>query len=978
MSWGNAFEQQQAELDTARPARAPATLGEVWDAAWDAGTLDTISGLGSIRLVAQEELRARLAAVSGRDDVAAAARARGFEIAEGAPNDTLRQMHAYIDTLDPAQREQLAPYRDVAGIAVRRTQEIERRAAETSDRTYGLSGYGTAFLAGLGSQMADPVTIATLPFGAARGVGFGRMLLQEAAIGAAATAVSQPSVQQQRAGLGLDSGLAEALGNVAEGAFGNAAFAGTLRLAGMGLAAARARIDTPDRQAGAAMRALADRIDWAEPADFEAAAHFFERQDVFGRPPVDERSAFAAAAHREVLEEAALALEHGRGRLLNDNLGPAIVPKLDVSDPVSLDRLRSNANDNTGLPPLPPGPVANDSGVQGRPPGFRLDTNSVPSDLAPPVAANDASGMVVSIAGRQAERAAAERAASDAAAQARFDAEAAARDAARPKKAPARGPGALLGDAVPGMAPHRVATANGASIDVAPIVVEARDLRTSADDGYDPTLQPRNRDRAASQAQIAQIAGNLDPARLGVSAEADRGAPIVGGDGQVESGNGRLLAIRQAYAARGPQAAAYRKMIADAGVDVRGFDEPVLVRQRRTELTDDERRGFTLAANQQATLTFSAPERAQADARAITPAALDLLRNTNDLSAAGNADFVQAFLRGLPATEHGMVATPDGRLSAEGLTRVRNAVLARAYGDDSILGRVAESADDHVRSLSNALVAVAPEWARLRADVEAGRVRPDVDTTRQLVDAVNRTADLRARGGTLDAYLGQIDAFDPLPLETARWMELFVDPAGTRAASQERIATIIRTYAEESRKVSTEVGFDLGLPAVTIRDLQDTAARKAWADVIERSTQGDLLGGQSGLRARDGADRGGRRKSGDAGGGDQAGGAGAGGDRGRPADDAGGSAAADGADAGRLTDARILPADPAERDRTLRAADVERRLAETPDMLLHGADGTTTPAADALKRAADEKTAADELADCLLKPGPGGDAGGAA
>jgi ddrB-like ParB superfamily domain len=77
------------------------------------------------------------------------------------------------------------------------------------------------------------------------------------------------------------------------------------------------------------------------------------------------------------------------------------------------------------------------------------------------------------------------------------------------------------------------------------MVVEASDLITSQDHGYDSRLQPRERDRAAAQAQVRNIASNLDPERLGYSAEADRGAPIVGSDGMVESGNGRVLALRK-------------------------------------------------------------------------------------------------------------------------------------------------------------------------------------------------------------------------------------------------------------------------------------------------------------------------------------------------------------------------------------------------------------------------------------------------
>ena len=57
--------------------------------------------------------------------------------------------------------------------------------------------------------------------------------------------------------------------------------------------------------------------------------------------------------------------------------------------------------------------------------------------------------------------------------------------------------------------------------------------------------------------EIRDIAANLEPERLGVSAEADRGAPIVGGDSMVESGNGRVLAIRRAYEQGGEPADRY-------------------------------------------------------------------------------------------------------------------------------------------------------------------------------------------------------------------------------------------------------------------------------------------------------------------------------------------------------------------------------------------------------------------------------------
>jgi len=413
----------------------------------------------------------------------------------------------------------------------------------------------------------------------------------------------------------------------------------------------------------------------------------------------------------------------------------------------------------------------------------------------------------------------------------------------------------LTGEQVPGIPEHRVTAADGTAIDVAPIVVEASSLRTSQDPGYDTSLQPRQRDRAASQAQVRDIATNLDPERLGYSAEADRGAPIVGPDGMVESGNGRVLALRSVYEQGGPQAQAYRDWLTRQGVDVSGYQNPVLVRKRVTPMSPQERRSFTVAANQASTLSMSAPERAMADARLMDARSIGLIRNAEDIGAPANRDFVRRFVSLLPQAEQGAMADARGALSAEGLARVRNAVLAKAYGDASVLARIAESTHDEVRSISNALTAAAPEWARMRSEVEAGRVRSDMDATPDLLEAVKRTADIRSRGEKLENYLAQQDAFDKMPAQVEAFMRMFYDPKGNRAAAAMRIARALRLYAQEAAKVNADEGLGLGLVPVKPRDITRLALEREWEDyepdagVSDRGGLGDRTGGEEAGRA---------------------------------------------------------------------------------------------------------------------------------
>jgi hypothetical protein len=384
---------------------------------------------------------------------------------------------------------------------------------------------------------------------------------------------------------------------------------------------------------------------------------------------------------------------------------------------------------------------------------------------------------------------------------------------------------------------HTVVTPDNIRVEVIPVVVDAEKILTSADAGYDPSLQPRDRSRAASGDQVRDIATNLDPNRLGVSGEADRGAPIVGPDGMVESGNGRVAAIRRAYEQNGPQAEAYRKWLEAQGIDTTGMKMPVLVRERTTPLSAQDRQKFTIGANRDATLRMSATERAMSDATLITPEMADLLRNPANIAHSDNRDFVKALMNKLPQTERGAMLDADGAVSAEGARRVRDALLAKAYGDVDILRRVAEDTSDEIKSISNALIMSAPDWMKMRADVAAGLIKPELDLTKDLVEAVKRTADLRRKGISLDTFLRQMDAFDRPSAETETFMRWFYNGNLKRAASAADIADSLRVYATEARKV-TEGGFDFGTPKVGPRDVQDVATRKRLGDT---TSQGDIF-----------------------------------------------------------------------------------------------------------------------------------------
>lgn len=157
------------------------------------------------------------------------------------------------------------------------------------------------------------------------------------------------------------------------------------------------------------------------------------------------------------------------------------------------------------------------------------------------------------------------------------------------------------------------------------------------------------------------IAGKLDPQQLADSRLASDGAPVIGPDNVVESGNGRAMALREVYGRERlkDRADAYRAMIEANGFDVAGMKQPVLVRRRITTLTDQERKAFTEEANARNTLGMSPAERAMVHAGRMDATLLDLYKG-GDLTTLANSDFVRGFMSEVAPDESAEIRTADG------------------------------------------------------------------------------------------------------------------------------------------------------------------------------------------------------------------------------------------------------------------------------------------------------------------------------
>lgn len=385
-----------------------------------------------------------------------------------------------------------------------------------------------------------------------------------------------------------------------------------------------------------------------------------------------------------------------------------------------------------------------------------------------------------------------------------------------------------------GWRPGRVYDSEGRSVGVSYEVVEAGDLVASNLDDFSVNpafpaeLQPRDRTRAMSQDQVNGIASQLDPERLGPSTNAADGAPIVGPDGVVESGNGRVLALRRVYADEGPNVASYKNFLKAQGFDTGEMRQPVLVARRVTDLDHAERQKFAAAANRATVLRLSATEQALADARLLNEGVMSRLTSA-EIGAAGNRDFVRAFAATLPRAEQGSLFDRDGVLSQEGERRVTAALMGRAYGDAGLLGRILEDADSNVRGVGGALSDASGAWAGMRDAVARGAIPSGMDITDDLLGAMRLVAKSRDEGRPLADLLAQSDFIEtPTGVTHALLSFMYRDGDLSKPASRKAVASALQSYAEEALKNTADER--LFGHALSQTDVLTTALRKAGRD----------------------------------------------------------------------------------------------------------------------------------------------------
>lgn len=292
-------------------------------------------------------------------------------------------------------------------------------------------------------------------------------------------------------------------------------------------------------------------------------------------------------------------------------------------------------------------------------------------------------------------------------------------------------------------------------------------LITSHDDtlrlnpAFPQELQPRDRTRMSSEAQITKISNDIKPEFLAESPKASDGAPIVGSDAVVESGNARTIALRRADA--NGKADHYRAWLKQnaarfglTAADIDAIKQPMLVREG---LGKYDRAEFARQANESPVSSMAETEVAQSDAKKLPDLEGLVTNDDGSINPTQSAEFIRQFMRYVASpNEHNQLMTGDGRLSQRGAARIRNAIFSKAYGDSDIVSLLTEATDGNVRNLLAGMLRAAPDVARVRTLLEAG-ARAGRDFVPDLVDAVRRFGAAREASQKVEQYLAQGSMF---------------------------------------------------------------------------------------------------------------------------------------------------------------------------------------------------------------------------
>lgn len=334
------------------------------------------------------------------------------------------------------------------------------------------------------------------------------------------------------------------------------------------------------------------------------------------------------------------------------------------------------------------------------------------------------------------------------------------------------------------------ASTNDAGFDATYKIVPAGDITASHDmnyavnDLYPAEYQPRDRNRPQMRGQVEKMTKGMKPELLAESQFVNEGAPVVNNSGVVLNGNGRVMAVQKAYKgladAHKKSAKAYKGYLVSiapslgiAPEKVQSMDHPVLVRQAA-----DNADTSAIINSTEGGAKLGGAEQAKADADRLKLSTLEQFvdNGTGEFMNPSNREFRRAAASDVFSDAEGnSVFNEKGDLSPTGAFRIRNAIFAKAYNDNYLLTQLSEATDNNSKNIMNAMIAAAPEVAKVNEGIKNGTLYPDYDISDVITKTAKTIMSLRNEGKPLSFHLQETDLFSQGGSEAERLVLEFIE-----------------------------------------------------------------------------------------------------------------------------------------------------------------------------------------------------------
>lgn len=334
------------------------------------------------------------------------------------------------------------------------------------------------------------------------------------------------------------------------------------------------------------------------------------------------------------------------------------------------------------------------------------------------------------------------------------------------------------------------ASTNDAGFDATYKIVPAGDITAShntnyaVNDLYPAEYQPRDRNRPQMRGQVEKMTKGMKPELLAESQFVNEGAPVVNNSGVVLNGNGCVMAIQKAYKgltdAHKKSAKAYKDYLVSiapslgiAPEKVQSMDHPVLVRQAA-----DNADTSAIINSTEGGAKLGGAEQAKADADRLKLSTLEQFvdNGTGEFMNPSNREFRRAAASDVFSDAEGnSVFNEKGDLSPTGAFRIRNAIFAKAYNDNYLLTQLGEATDNNSKNIMNAMIAAAPEVAKVNEGIKNGTLYPDYDISDVITKTAKTIMSLRNEGKPLSFHLQETDLFSQGESESERLVLEFIE-----------------------------------------------------------------------------------------------------------------------------------------------------------------------------------------------------------